>query len=184
MKYGDGKIGTQRSLRSAWLQAVAFSVACVMSIASASRATEIEFIETGSGSGSIGGVAFQTSNFTVTSTADIANRASFLLEGNSGFNLINDSTSIDISGIGTINFLTPTTEFVNNTVHGAGFLAGPSSLDLYHSPIDLSFASWNLISSIGPINGTGALLQWSENPVSTNDGILVFDNNADLATSL
>jgi hypothetical protein len=46
---------------------------------------------------------------------------------------------------------------------------------LYNGPTDAAFATWNMLSSIGPIGGTGKFFQWSGDPfplVNTSAGVL------------
>lgn len=81
-----------------------------------------------------------------------------------------------ISGMGTLNFLTSTVTFVNNAAPLPGF-EGPNG-DLYDGPLNAAFATWNMLSSIGPIAGTANLLQWTNTPINTSGGVLVFNNGS------
>jgi len=107
--------------------------------------------------------------------ADTANRVAFGLC--CGWSLDNASASISIAGMGNFAFTSGTRTFVNNTDSSVGFSrAGLGGSDLFDGPTDAAFATWDLLTSIGPISGTGSLMQWTLSPVTTNAGTLVFGN--------
>lgn len=64
---------------------------------------------------------------------------------------------------------------MSNNASAVAFSNVDAMLDLFQGPFDSVFASWDMLSSIGPISGTGRLLQWTS-PVQTDLGILVFDD--------
>jgi hypothetical protein len=87
--------------------------------------------------------------------------------------------SINILGVGVFNFVTATrTFFVDGAFDLVGFSrAGVAGLDLYNGPNSAALDGWNMQTSIGPVAGTGNLLQWSGfGNVNTSGGLLVFDN--------
>jgi hypothetical protein len=88
-----------------------------------------------------------------------------------------------IDGVGSLLFVSPTRTFVNNSLDLVGFSrAGSSGLDLFNGPTASVFASWDMLTSIGPISGSGRLLQWASSPVVTTMGILRFQDGFPGAT--
>ena len=142
-------------------------------------AVPISFTHTGSGAGSLDGTAFGLSNFVITATGDTDDAVSFA----SGWFIDHLSASITIDGVGTVDFVTATRTFVNNALDLVGFSrAGISGSDLFNGPIDAAFGAWDMLSSIGPKVGTGALIQWTNSAVITNAGVLVFADSQSAAT--
>lgn len=132
------------------------------------------FTHTGTGSGTVGATSFSNAAFTITDKAETANRQAI---SGTGFYIDDFSASISISGVGTFDFITGTRTFVNQNSQIVGFSrAGLSGADLFNGPVNAAFATYDLQSSIGPISGTGSLLQWSSSPVNTSGGVLVFNN--------
>jgi len=141
--------------------------------ASAVSASPITMIHEGSGSGTIGGVSFAASAFTITTTGNTDNRVDF------GFGWFIDHTaaSINIAGVGTFEFITPTRTFVNNSIPLVGFSrAGISGADLFDGPNDAALAAWDMTTSIGPLSGGGNTVQWGGGfeDVMTSGGVLFF----------
>jgi hypothetical protein len=125
--------------------------------ASAVSASPITMIHDGSGSGTIDGVSFTSVNF------------------GSGWFIDHTSASINIAGVGTFDFITPTRTFVNNNIPLVGFSrAGISGSDLFNGPGNAEFASWDMTTSIGPLSGGGNLIQWGSEDVMTSGGVLFF----------
>ena len=122
--------------------------------------------------GASGGVAFTNAAFAITATGDTGNR----LRGAGGFFVDHDSARIEINGLGTITILTGTRTFVNNNLESVGFSrAGPEGIDLYNGPRDEAFEIWDMLCSIGPVEGFGATLQWDSDPqIDTDVGVLMF----------
>lgn len=154
-------------------------VACLLSLmASSAFAVPISFMQQGRGSGSIGGVCFNNTDFTIYATADTENRLSY----RSGYFLDNTAASISIKGLGDYSFLTDTRFFVNNVGGTVGFSrAGITGLDLFNGPANPSFASWDMLSGIGAITGSGSLLQWTHSAILTDDGLLKFSPGSSYA---
>lgn len=156
--------------RLAWLTAF---------LLSATFAAPITIIYTSSGSGSIGSTTFTNATFTITELLDTANRQSFL----GGYSVDDTSASIAIAGVGTFNFTTTTRSFVNNLISLAGFSrGGVNGSDLLYASANAVLGTWDLTTSIGPITGTGQLLQWATPTISTSGGTLTFSNNRTTTT--
>ena len=137
-------------------------------------ATTISYTDTGDGSGTLNDVAFSDSAFTITAIGDTSNRVSF----GDGYCIDNTSASISITGLGTYTFVTAT-RFFDNQGGVVGFSrAGINGADLYDGPLNSSFETWDMLSSIGPISGTIGLSQWSYGDVDTTGGILFFNNGS------
>jgi len=139
----------------------------------------ITFTHSGVGSGSIGGVPFANASFSITELGDTSNRLSFA----GGFSIDDMSATILISGVGLFHFVTPTRTFVNTNLSLVGFSrATIFGTDLFNGPTAGAFASWDMLSPIGPITGSGQLLAWSFSPVTTDGGTLIFNNSTPSAT--
>jgi hypothetical protein len=131
------------------------------------HAVPITFTHEGVGSGSYGpsegwGVATlfpPTTSFTITALGDTDNRVS---DGSVYF-IEHDSASIIIGGFGTFEFTMPTKTYVNNTNSIVGFGTAEPPRDRFNGPKDSAFATWDMLSSIGPISGSGTILQWDSN---------------------
>jgi len=147
---------------------------CAIAIcASPAAAVPITFIHTGSGSGTLEGTPFSLSAFTITGIGDTDNRMSV---SDYAYFIDHDAASIDIAGLGTLTFLTGTRTFVNYDFSVVGFSrGGTGGSDLFNGPTDSAFASWDMLSSIGPISGSAYALQWTSG-VETNLGTLVLDS--------
>jgi PEP-CTERM motif len=159
-------------------------------VAAPSFAVPIEFTHkapgNGEGTGTLNGVPFGGVGFTITATGDTDQRRS-LGDGNSdgvedGYFIDHLTASISIPGVGNLVFLTPTRTFVNNQLGVVGFSrAGADGSDLFDGPTDSVFDTWNMLNSIGPINGVreGIILQWDSSapPVNTSGGVLAFTDD-------
>jgi hypothetical protein len=144
----------------------------IATFAGSAKATPITFTDKGMGSGSLAGKSFSDASFTISSMGDTTSRDSFA----GGYFIDNITASIIIDGLGTLNFTTGTRIFVNNSASIVGFSrAGTNGADLFNGPIDSSFSTWDMLSSIGPIVGTGSLMQWWSDIV-TDKGVLAFNN--------
>lgn len=142
-------------------------------ISISAQASTITFIHEGSGSGTIDGTPFDAS-FTITAIGDTSSRGSF------GFGFWIDHTSaiIDIDSVGSFSFITGTRTFVAQGADATvGFSrAGIFGLDLFNGPTDdAAFSTWDMLTSIGPVSGSGDLSQWSSSDVMTDGGTLFFD---------
>ncbi len=136
-------------------------------------AEPILLTHSGVGSGSLNSVPFDSRNFTINAVGDTSARGGFL----AGWFIDHSSAEIAIDGVGSVMFTVPTRTFVNQSTPIVGFSRGSvSGLDLYNGPTSPSFATWDMLSSIGPLSGTGSLIQWTTSPVNTTGGVLVFNS--------
>jgi hypothetical protein len=139
-------------------------------------ASTITFTYSGTASGALGQTSFSDAAFTITGVGDTGNV--FVNPSNStvlGLHL--DSASIDIAGQGIFSITSVMGAFVAHGAQVAGFAHGDGGgSDLIHSAVDTSFGSWDLASSIGPITGSGSILQWSLAAVNTTGGALLFSD--------
>lgn len=162
-----------------WLAAT-----CLTAFATCAAAEPITFVYTGTGTGSLNGNPFSDAAFTITGHGDTAARFD---DGGAGVYWI-DHTAADIAiaGLGDFTFITPTRTFVNNNVDLAGFSrTGLDGSDLYYAPPDPVLEGWNMLSSVGPIAGTGQIVQWDaafNDPVLTSGGQLLMESGTPAAT--
>jgi len=180
---GGGK-AMSNSGRTHHLFVFILTVVVSTSIASASILT---VTQTGTGAGTLNGVAFPVSNFTITSVMDTANRQP--VHTGLGWFIDNTSASIQLNGLGTFAFLTATRIFVSYDLALVGFSrSGSTGADLFNGPSNAAFSTWNMLTPIGPFNGTGQLVQWASQAsppipqVNTNGGILIFNNGSSATT--
>jgi hypothetical protein len=126
----------------------------------------------GVGSGSLNGVAFASTPFTISSAWDIG---AVLSVGPGILTADHTSASIDITGLGSFTFITPTRTFNNQNVPVVGF-SRASGADLFNGPFDPALAGWDLASPVGPLVGSANILQWvGFNDVVTSGGVLILD---------
>ena len=137
------------------------------------RATPIEFIYTGQGSGSIGDLNFSNSLFIIAQFTDTANIVACSSDDNCRY-LDAETTKISLNNIGTYSFLTGTRTFINRGYVGLS-RSGSRGADLYDSFVA---GSYDMASSIGPVAGYASLLQWTYSNVDTTGGVLVFNNGS------
>lgn len=167
-------------IRSASARTFAALVGLAVS-ASAANAAMITFIHTAvDGSGTLDGVEFIRKDITITAVGDTVARVDIP----DGYAIQHISASITIQDVGTFDFLVPTRTYVNNGTETAGFSrstdGGAFGTDLVDSGQDPSLAAWDMLSSIGPVPGSGGFLQWSLEDVLTSGGVLFFNNNSGL----
>jgi hypothetical protein len=150
-----------------------FTIVAVALLSTSASAVPISFIYTGVGSGTLGGITFTDAAFTITADADTDNREN--RTKGTGFFLDHSSVTIDIGDLEPAHFITGTRTFVNNDLAVVGFsLEGASGWDLYDSYEDPAYATWDLLSSLGPVFGSFDLLQWDDSAVETDKGVLSF----------
>jgi hypothetical protein len=152
-------------------------------IGNAATSADIIFTHAGSGSGTLNGVPFSTSNFVITSFASTSDK---ILVGSNLYSMDHQSSSIAIAGLGNFDILIGTRTFFDaGGVSRVGFSrAGSGGLDLLLGPQNVAFRSWNMTSPIGPLTGdTFGLEQWNRTPlVDTTGGILIFNDGGGPAT--
>lgn len=157
-----------------------FVFTALISVASV-FAAPITFTFTGTDSGSLGGTPFASTAFTITATADTNNIvANPCCGATSG--VINDSTSIDISGVGTFNFVTATEMWwtSGSSFGGLGEYGGNPSTVLGPNLInvsDSSIVNWGENTSVGPLNPQFSMVtQWKFSNIQTSGGTLILDD--------
>lgn len=153
-----------------------FLIAGLVGLASSLvSAAPITFIHDGSGNGTLDGVAF-SAVFTITATGNTDDRNDL----GGAWDIEHTSATINIDGVGSFDFISPTRTFVNNGGQLVGFsrTVGAGGNDLFNGPNNAAFGTWDMTTSIGPIGGGGDLIQWGDpNPaVVTTGGVLYFDN--------
>lgn len=150
-------------------------------LAEAVQGTNIEFIQTGTGSGSIGGNVFSNSDFVITAKAN-TNELKPLPSGI--FTVPNDFAQITISGLGSYLFLIDTRTFVNQTNQAAGFSrGGDSGFDLFNTRFVPAFSNYDLTTSIGPIQGSGEIALWDSPAVVTSGGTIILREDLTLVST-
>lgn len=151
---------------------VLLCLALAVALSAPAFAAPITFTHQGVGSGTLDGEPFGDSAFTITAEGDTTARQSF----GAGYFIDHTTAAITIQGLGTFTFVTGTRTFVNNGVDVVGFSrAGLGGLDLFNGPQAAPFGSWDMLSSIGPVAGSGSTLQWGSGDVQTSAGVLFFD---------
>ena len=146
-------------------------------IAFAANASPIVFTDVTTASGTIGSTSFTNELITISAVADTSN----ILPFGGGFSLDNSSASVTIGSLGTFTFITGTRFFVSQTSvpPTVGFSHSSLGIDLIEGPMNSAFSSWNMLTSIGPITGEGAItFAWKQAPVVTNGGTLVLDGGS------
>lgn len=144
-------------------------------LASNASAAPVAFTFTGVGSGTLDAVPFTDAAFIITATGDTDDRTSF----ENGHSIDHIGSMIEIDGIGSLTVITATHTFVNFESQIAGYNRS-SQGDLYYAPSDPAFATWDMLTSIGPISGEAELLQWGDplfESIETSGGVLVFSDS-------
>ncbi|MDX2152709.1 MAG: PEP-CTERM sorting domain-containing protein [Bryobacteraceae bacterium] len=148
-----------------------------LSFAASLPAVPITFTHIGVGSGNLGDNFFESALFTIVATGDTSQRTS--IPG--GFSIPHLSAAIFIEGFGPLTFVSPTRTYVNNTFGAVGFSRGPNSTDLFNGPTGTPFDTWDMLTSIGPIGGSGFTLQWELEDVVVDAGVLYFSEGESTA---
>ncbi len=147
----------------------------------AASASLMNFAWTGAGSGTLNGVTFTNANFEINAKVNTANWLSAPFT-----QIVNTSASITISGVGTYNF----TEFTGSWWDASGYVgfgradSGRYLSNLYTMHPCPGVQSWDRVSPIGPVSGTGELLFWVNpfsNGVQTTGGTLIFANRSGIS---
>jgi MYXO-CTERM domain-containing protein len=144
-------------------------------ISVAANAAMMDYKWTGTGSGSLNGISFTNAAFEINAKADSVNwKFQFGLN-----QVVNTSASVTISGVGTYNF----TGYTGSWWDAAGYIGfGRSYSDRYFNNLYTmsntpGIQPWNRASAIGPVSGTGQLVQWIKNSdigMATSGGTLIF----------
>ena len=125
------------------------------------QALPIELIHEGKGTiaGTLNGQPFTTDSIRIVAIADTDNREVFDILGNTGYSTRHNSSSIQINGLGSYEFITPLRTFSATKIAVVG-LGRVGGVDLFNGPSNIAFTSWDQLVSIGPVTGNGSLLQW------------------------
>lgn len=140
-------------------------------------AAPIDYIYTGIGSGSIGGVDFPNRTFTITGRGDTD-----AIGGDSWAQEVNHiSTTIEIDGMGTYTIISPLRTFLTSLGHVGLSRQNPPGGDLYNFSDD--FTGWDLVTNWGPVSTSGnlSLWNWQYRDVETSGGLLVFNDASQVA---
>lgn len=146
----------------------ALGIVTAAAFSSGANASPIEFIYTGTGSGTMGQTSFSDAAFTITEQSDTSNSQSC---GFSCTFIDANSTAITIAGLGAFSFISGTRTF-DNTGNVGFSRATAGGADLYSS-FNVG-TGYDMMSAIGPIAGTPQLMQWTVLPVDTSGGVLAF----------
>lgn len=148
----------------------------------AAKASTITFTDVTTASGTIGSTSFVGDLITISAVADTSD----IVPIGGGFFVDDNSASITIGSLGTFTFTTGTRFFVDGGEVGFS-RSSATGADLIDGPNNSAFSSWDMLSSIGPITGIGAIFQWNNvqcpscgtlPAVVTNGGTLVLDNGS------
>ena len=164
------------------------AVALTLLTASCLSAGTITFTFMGTDSGTLNGVAFASSPFTITSSGDIANLIPNPCGGCAESTLVSDAASIAIAGLGTFDFTDPSQVWKDSSEVGFGRYGNPGDpvganlVTAYDIP---ALVPWGENTSIGPfVAGLSEISQWDLfSGVNTSGGVLILDvNNTDPIT--
>ena len=149
------------------------AVVALAAVSGTAQAVPIQFVTSGAASGTLNGVAF-SGGFQINSFGDTSSRQAI---AGGVFSIDHTSSFVTIEGIGQVQILSGTRTFVSQV--GTGIVGysrgGASGLDLYNGPSSSLFSTWDMTTSIGPVSGTGQLLQWGGG-LNTDHGVLAFAN--------
>ena len=108
--------------------------------------SNIDYIFTGTGSGTLGATAFSNADFIITmwgNTGDVMD-----IGGGEVFHVIGNAAEVEIVGVGTASVIPVFRTFVNHNTDSVGFSsAGPDYYDLFGVPVDTYF----LATNFGPV---------------------------------
>jgi hypothetical protein len=142
---------------------------CGLNVAAAAP---IHYIYEGTASGSLDGTRFENTAFWIVAEADTANRTSISI----GYNLPVDSGTFTLTGLGDFDFTNPQSITLDTRVNNVYFAPGAVRAAV-GSPSDIAIATWDFVSSLGPISGTGGIVVETGFSIQTSGGPLVFDNS-------
>ena len=151
----------QRFARTLWLL-------LGLGFAAPAHAIPIQFIYTGTASGTLDATVFANADFVITQNADTSNVEDC---GVGCFTLDASSTLISIEGIGIFDFITGTRSFAFNGFVGLARADGADLYDVFDAG-----PGYNLQSAVGPIFDDAFLLQWDLMPIVTEGGVLFIEN--------
>lgn len=148
------------------------SILASLFIGTGAFAAQIQYIQTGVGSGTFAGTAFGNRAplaFTIRATGETANIQSCAI---GCYFIDNLSASIEIATIGTFQFMSPTRYFSNGPIIGFS-RAALGGVDLYNLRVG---NGWDMTTLFGPVSGDGGISQWAISTVTTTGGVLLLDD--------
>ena len=159
--------------------------ACAAAFLVAPAAADLlQFTQTGSGSGTLDGVAFDDTTFTITALTDTAN-----VDGIAPFSSWTPhlSATIEIDGVGTFDILTQTYTLVEHpgqwgapaVAFAIEWIGGPAGL--FWGPMDAVFGTWDTTTELDTVTGDSFHLGWGlkefDPQIFTTGGLLYFNNS-------
>ena len=163
-----------RSILQSTLLTSLFLVAIIWQSATAS-ADVVIFTHSGlNASGTLDGNSFSNTNFTITSVGNTDNLTSSVANQ---LDILHDSASIELEGIGVFDFTTATRTIYIDNADTVGLNKPPTNGgDVYLSDSNAAFDGWDMLSSLGPVSGQHTLVGWDFIVVNTTGGRLVFND--------
>jgi hypothetical protein len=144
--------------------------------ASSGHAEPITFVYEATGFATLDDVHLGLVDFVITGIGDTGSREQF----NDAWFICHDATSIEVSGVGTLDFVDVTlaTVVYNNTqAVSLEFMAA-----LIYGPYDPVFATWDMLTDVGPVVGDASMPGWDDLPVHTTGGVLYIESAGAPAT--
>lgn len=136
-------------------------------------ASVIMFTYSGTISGTLNGIGFADSSFTITGIGNTANR----VPGNLSWRIPHDMASVNIQGLGDFSIATSTSAAVNNGLQTANFANHDANAALIVLGPNSALGDWDLLTAIGPLSLRAvSSTQWSTAPIDTSGGKLIFDS--------
>ena len=111
-------------------------------------AVPVTYTFSGVASGRLGTATFTRAAYTITSTAD----TSQIIAAGSIFSVLDLTTTVFVSGIGTATVTVPFYTYDNQTASEAGFYYG--TIPVRPGVVNAALATYGLASVIGPLGGT------------------------------
>lgn len=160
--------------------ALAFFVLAALSAAPpAVRAAPIHFIYEGTASGTFDGVSFTNAIFSIDAYGDTDNRYN-LFGIPDLYTIDHTSATLTIDGMGPYEIFSPTSTFANGGT--VGLINMSPGADLIYAPPGGPLTGWDMLSSVGPVVGSGEYLQWDFAPLDTSGGLLQLQDGEALVT--
>ncbi len=148
------------------------AIVCQSAIASADV---VIFTHSGfNASGTLNGNPFSNTDFTITGIGNTDNLTSSVANQ---LDILHDSASIELVGIGTFDFTTPTRTIYIDNRDTVGINKPPTNGgDVYLSDSNPAFDGWDMLTSLGPVSGQHTLVGWDFIVVNTSEGRLIFND--------
>ncbi len=145
---------------------VAATILCGIGAATVAYATPVTYTEQLTGTGSLGGTAFTNASVTIQLVGDTATVSASPVPNDFG------TATVDVSGVGSATFTDAQMwAFDNQSLSVAGISDITKNL-LIVDTSNGAFASYDLLSSIGPLSGTAGLNSGAAFPTTVGDFVL------------